>query len=147
LRITVADAEPEFCDFLEDLLPRIGHEVVAVVRTGAQLMEQCHLTLPDLILTDILLPDMDGIEASALVNRERPVPTVLVSALHSADLDARARAHHIMGYLLKPVKPADVAAAIQMARIRFDHSSQARDRVPGSRWMAQDRGVFQASLV
>ena len=64
LRIAVADDEPDMRDYFRTILPRLGHEVVAVAETGRELVEQCRATRPDLVITDIKMPDMDGIDAA-----------------------------------------------------------------------------------
>src|SRR5690349_3868868 len=79
LRIAVADDEPEMRQFFQELLPTMGHQVVGIVSTGAQLVECCRQQRPDVVITDIKMPDMDGIDAAAAVNHERNVPVVLVS--------------------------------------------------------------------
>ena len=77
-------------EYLRELLPRLGHEVM-VAEGGRQLVELCRAFPPDLVITDIKMPDMDGIEAVEEVNREREVPVILVSAHHDAE---PARAGH-----------------------------------------------------
>ena len=94
LRIAVADDEPEMRQFFQELLPATGHQVVGIVETGRQLVECCRLHRPDLVITDIKMPDMDGIEAAAVVNRERTVPVVLVSGHIERELLARCGAEY-----------------------------------------------------
>src|SRR5687768_11647358 len=101
-RIVVADDEPEMRDFFEKMLPRFGHQVVAVAENGRQLVERCRQLKPDLVITDIKMPELDGIEASSQVCRERAVPVILVSAYHDPELIARAEADHVVAYLVKP---------------------------------------------
>ena len=62
LRIAVADDELDMRDFFERMLPRCGHKVVSVAENGRQLIEHCRELHPDLIITDIKMPDLDGIE-------------------------------------------------------------------------------------
>ena len=83
-------------------------------------MEQCRATQPDLVITDIKMPDMDGIDAAVQIYRERPVPIILVSAYHDPELIERAEADHILGYLVKPIKQADLEPAIALALRRFE---------------------------
>jgi response regulator NasT len=126
LRIAVADDEPDMREYLQKLLPRLGHQVVAVAANGRQLVEQCHATQPDLVISDIKMPDMDGIDAAVQIYRERPVPVILVSAYHDAALIERAEADHILGYLVKPIKPADLEPAIALAMRRFEQWQELR---------------------
>jgi len=119
LRIVVADDEPEMRDFFEKVLPRFGHQVVAVAENGAQLIEHCRRLEPDLIITDIKMPVLDGIEASSQICRERAVPVILVSAYHDPELIVRAEADHVLAYLVKPIGLADLQPAIAIAVRRF----------------------------
>jgi len=119
LRILVADDEPDMQDYFQRMLPRLGHRVVATVGSGLELVEQCRSLHPDLVMTDIHMPGMDGIDAAAQVYRERPVPVILVSAHHDAALVERAEADHILGYLVKPIKLADLEPTIAVAIRRF----------------------------
>ena len=119
LRIAVADDEVEMRDFFEKVLPRFGHQVVAVAENGNELVEHCRRLEPDLIITDIKMPELDGIEASSQICQQRPVPVILVSAYHDPALIARAEADHVLAYLVKPIGLADLQPAIAIAMRRF----------------------------
>jgi AmiR/NasT family two-component response regulator len=121
LKIAVADDERDMREYLHEVLPRLGHEVVAVAENGRKLVEQCAAAHPDLVITDIKMPDMDGVEASVAVNRGKQTPVILVSAHHDAETLVRVGVDHIMGYLVKPVSEADLKTAITMAMLRFHH--------------------------
>jgi AmiR/NasT family two-component response regulator len=143
LRIAVADDERDMRQFFEELLPCMGHEVVGIVETGRQLTECCRTQKPDVVITDIKMPDMDGIEAAAAVNRERQVPVVLVSGHTEGDLLARSGAEYIMSYLVKPVKPADLQAAITLAVARFEQYQRVRAEAASLRQSLEDRKVIE----
>ena len=74
LRIAVADDEPDVRDYFQRMLPRLGHEVVAVASTGRELVELCREHHPDLIIADIRMPEMDGDEALHADLQRRPDP-------------------------------------------------------------------------
>jgi two-component system, response regulator PdtaR len=143
LRIAVADDERDMRQFFEELLPVMGHQVVAVAETGRQLADSCRGAHPDVVITDIKMPDMDGIAAAAEVNREREVPVVLVSAHTEGELLARSGAEYIMSYLVKPVKPADLQAAITLAVARFEQYQRIRTEAEGLRQALEDRKVIE----
>jgi two-component system, response regulator PdtaR len=143
LRIAVADDERDMRQFFGELLPHLGHNVVAVAETGRQLVERCRADPPDLVITDIKMPDMDGLAAVAEMNRDRPVPVILVSAYHDAELLAQATADYVMSYLVKPVKPVDVQAAIVMAATRFEHFQKARQDAEGLRKALEERKLIE----
>src|SRR5262249_38369117 len=106
-------------EFSQKSLPRLGHQVVAVAKTGRELVEQCRATAPDLVITDIKMPDLDGIDAATQIYQERPVPVILVSAYHDPKLIERAEMDHILGYLVKPIKPTDLEPVITLTMRRF----------------------------
>jgi AmiR/NasT family two-component response regulator len=143
LRIAIADDEREMRDYLKEVLARLGHQVVAEAASGKELAEQCHKTAPDLVIADIKMPDMDGIETSSAVNRERQVPVILVSGHHDAELLTRLGADHIMGYLVKPVKEADIKTAIAVAMLRFGHFLALAKEAASLRQALEDRKVIE----
>jgi response regulator NasT len=142
LRIAVAEDERDTREYLQDLLQRLGHQVVTATN-GRQLIEQCRALGPDLIIADVKMPDLDGIDAAIQVSADRPVPVILVSGYHDAELLQRAEADHIMAYLIKPVSQADVEAAIAMAVRRFEQYRAARQEASDLRQSLQDRKVIE----
>src|SRR5687768_14916490 len=108
LRIAIADDEPEIREFYNMVLLRLGHVVVSSAKDGCELVEHCRTLNPDIVISDIRMPIMDGIEAAHAIDRQRPVPIVLVSAYHDDEVIKRAEAAHVMGYLVKPVRGADL---------------------------------------
>jgi two-component system, response regulator PdtaR len=143
LRIAVADDERDMRQFFQELLPHLGHEVVAVAENGQELVQQCRATDPDLVIADIKMPDVDGIEAAAGVNRQKPVPVILVTAHHDAEVLAGAGVEAIMAYLVKPVKPPDLKAAIALAVLRFEHLRQLSQETATLRQTLEDRKVVE----
>ncbi len=143
LRIAVADDEPDMRDYFQKCLARLGHQVVAVAENGQDLIDRCRATRPDLVITDIKMPDMDGIDAAARIYRERPVPVILVSAFHDPALIERAEADHILGYLVKPIKQADLEPVISLAMRRFEQFEALRREAADLRQALDDRKVIE----
>ena len=142
LRIVVADDEPDMRQFFQELLPPLGHQVFAA-ENGRQLVEQCRRHPPDLVIADIKMPGLDGLQAIAEVNRERRVPVILISGYHDAELLAQATADYVMSYLVKPVKPVDVQAAIVMAVSRFEHLQHARQEADTAKRALEERKAIE----
>ena len=143
LRISVADDEPEMRDFFEKVLPRFGHQVVSVAENGKQLVEHCRELSPDLVITDIKMPELDGIEASTQICQERPVPVILVSAYHDPALIERAEADHVLAYLVKPIGLADLQPAISIAMRRFAELQTLHKECKDLRQALSDRKVIE----
>jgi AmiR/NasT family two-component response regulator len=142
LHVAVAEDEADTREYLTELLRRMGHDVTAVA-DGRQLVELCRASPPDLIVSDIKMPGRDGIEAVAEVNRAQPVPVILVSAYHDPDLFARARSPHVMAYLVKPIKQADLEAAIALAVPQFRHAQALAKEAAEARQALEERKVIE----
>jgi response regulator NasT len=142
-RIAVADDEADMRDYFARMLPRLGHEVVAVAENGRQLVELCRRERPDLVITDIKMPETDGIAAASQIYQERPVPVILVSAYHDAELVERAGADHILAYLVKPMKQTDLGPAIAIAMRRFAQFESLRQEAADLRQALEDRKVVE----
>jgi len=143
LKIAVADDEQDVRDYYQRVLPRLGHQLVAVARTGRELVERCRAVRPDLIITDIKMPDMDGIDATEEISRDEPIPVILVSAYHRPQLFERARGDHILAYLVKPTKQADLEAAIAIAMRRFGQFQALRKQAADGRQALEERKLVE----
>jgi response regulator NasT len=143
LRIAVADDERDMRDFFQEFLPPLGHTVVAVATTGRELVERCRTLRPDLVITDIKMPDMDGIEAASAICKDQPLPVILVSAYHDAKLLARAEEDHVLAYLVKPIKDTDLGPAIAIALRRFEQFQALRQESADLRQALEDRKTIE----
>lgn len=143
LRIAVADDEPDMQAYFEKILPRLGHEVVCIAENGKDLVEACQRCRPDLVITDIKMPVMDGIEAAQAISRQSPTAIILVSAHYEADLIDRAEADHVMAYLVKPIKQADLEPAIAIAMRRFQQFQQVQQEAADLRQALQNRKTIE----
>lgn len=112
LRIAIADDEVDMRDFLCKMLPRLGHEVVAVAADGEQLVSECRRTTPDLIITDLKMPHRDGLSAVEELRRERTVPVIFISAYPQELSGTPVAQSSRTTVLVKPVKRADLEPAI-----------------------------------
>jgi two-component system, response regulator PdtaR len=143
LRIVVADDEPDMRDYFRKILPRLGHTVAAAAETGGELIALCRAYQPDLVITDIKMPGLDGIDAAMRIYDERPVPVILVSAYSDAKLIDRAEADHIMAYLVKPIKQTDLEPAIGLATRRFEQFEALRREAADMRQALEDRKIIE----
>jgi response regulator NasT len=143
LRIVVADDEPRMREYFRKILPRLGHEVIAAAETGVQLVEFCRSLKPDLVVTDISMPELDGIDAAMEIYREQPIPVILVSAHHDPELIKRAEADHILAYLIKPIKQVHLEPAIAIAMRRFAQFEDLRKEASDLRQALADRKVIE----
>lgn len=143
LRIVAADDEPDMRDFFEKVLAHLGHEVLAVVEDGAALVDRCRELQPDLVITDVAMPGMDGIEAVREISREQPMPVIVVSAHHDDELVLRALSEQVLAYLVKPIKTADLQPAIALAMQRYREFEALQHQADDLRQALEDRKVIE----
>lgn len=141
LRIVVADDEPDMRDYFRAVLPVLGHEVVGAAESGDELLRICDLEQPDLVITDIKMPGLDGIEAVSRV--AHLAPTILVSAYHDEALLQRVGLEQIVAFLVKPIKQSDLEPAIAIAMKQFLHSRQLREEATRLRQELENRKVIE----
>jgi AmiR/NasT family two-component response regulator len=143
LRIIVADDECDTRDFFQKFLSLQGHQVLATAQTGRHLVEQCRLLHPDLVITDIKMPDMDGIDAAGEIYKDAPIPVILVSTYHNGELIERAADQHVLAYLVKPIKETDLGPAIGIAMKRFEEFQTLQKEATDLRQALEDRKVIE----
>ncbi len=143
LRIVAADADQDQRRFYQNFLPTLGHEVVAAFESGKALVEWCVAVRFDLLITEVNLPDLDGIAAAIEVYQRDPVPTLLVSAQHDREVIERALRDHVYAYLSKPCKPVDLAAAVLLVRRRFEQFLDAVGEATGLRKSLEERKLVE----
>ena len=143
LKIIVADDELDMRDYFKHILPLVGHQVTGAAENGRELVDLCVANPPDLVITDIKMPDMDGIDAATQIYRKAAVPVILVSAYHDQDFIRRAEADHIMAYLVKPIKQSDLEPAIAIAMRRFEQFQALRKETADLKQALEDRKVIE----
>ncbi|QDV68793.1 putative transcriptional regulatory protein pdtaR [Rosistilla carotiformis] len=112
LRIVVADDEPEIRDYFRRILPRFGHEVVGIAENGRDLVDLCQRNQPDLVITDLMMPAISGLEAIAVIQTTLHIPIIVVSSSDKPDDTIGTK---IAEFLVKPIRSGDLRAAIERA--------------------------------
>ncbi len=118
-RVIVADDESLIRMDLREMLTNLGYLVVGEVADGRSAVNQARELRPDVVVMDIKMPDMDGIEAAKILTEERVAPVVLLSAYSQRELVERAREAGVVAYLVKPYREEELAPAIEVALARF----------------------------
>lgn len=118
LRIVLAEDDVAVAKGFEVILSQAGYDVVGVAHDGLEAVDLAEEFRPDLIIMDIKMPRMDGIEAARNINRHRETgftPIVLVTAYADQPLVKRAKECGVLGYLVKPVHLDDLIPAVELA--------------------------------
>jgi AmiR/NasT family two-component response regulator len=128
-RVIIADDESLIRMDLREMLTNLGYLVVGEVADGRSAVNQARELRPDVVIMDIKMPDMDGIEAAKVLTEERISPVVLLSAYSQRDLVQRAREAGVVAYLVKPYREEELSPAIEIALARFSEFQDLQKQV------------------
>ncbi len=128
LRIVIADDEPIIRLDLKKMLEDCGYEVIGEAADGARAVELARTLKPDVVLLDIKMPEMDGIDAAKIITDEKIAPVLLLTAYSQLDLVSRAKDAGVYSYLVKPFKEADLMPQIEVAAARWDAFSRIEEQ-------------------
>lgn len=109
-RILAVDDEPDLTDLLHYHLTKAGHDV-AIAATGWEAIESVKQRRPDLILLDLMLPDLDGFGVCELLRNDpetATIPVIIISAWSSSDSRQMGAELGALDYLTKPFSPAEL---------------------------------------
>lgn len=114
-RVLVVDDEQVIADTLAKILDLNGYDASAVY-TGTAAVESARSMKPDLVISDVIMPDMNGIEAAISIRGFLPACKILLFSGQAATADllenARAQGHEFE-ILAKPVHPSDLLAKLK----------------------------------
>jgi AmiR/NasT family two-component response regulator len=118
LHVLIAEDETIIRLDLKQLLEHEGLVVCGEARDGLEAVSLARETEPDVVILDMKMPNLDGIEAARRIYAERPVPIVMLTAYSDPALVERAIAAGVFAYLVKPFRDGDVLPAVRAAVAR-----------------------------
>lgn len=147
LKILLAEDDAVITLILHELVAKLGHRVIAAVKTGIEAVEMTKESEPDLIIMDIKMPGLDGLEAATVIMDEFPTPIVILTAHSEESFVERASKAGISTYLVKPISEANLRPALKLAVDRFceqqtlaEEASRTRERF--ERYIVVDRAKW-----
>jgi two-component system, response regulator PdtaR len=126
LRVLVAEDDFLVAEMVRGQLQQLGHEVLAIVENGHLAAEKTRDLQPDVVIMDINMPDMDGIDGMRLIQKHFPTPVVILTAYESEDLLEKATVAGAGAYLVKPSSVAEMDRAVTIAVARFSDIMELR---------------------
>jgi two-component system sensor histidine kinase/response regulator len=138
-RILVVDDQPANLQVIGAALGKLGYEIVPAT-DGPTALKRVALRLPDLILLDVLMPDMDGFEVCRQIRDRqewKEIPIIFLSAADDKDLIVRALDAGGVDYITKPFNHAELISrvrthlALKAARDRSSRLAEDKDQLLG----------------
>ncbi len=140
-RVIIADDESVIRADLREMLTNLGYLVVGEVGDGQSAVNVARELKPDVVIMDIKMPDLDGIEAAKILTQEKVAPVLLLTAYSQRDLIDRAKEAGVVGYLVKPFREQEIVPAIEIALERFKEFREMEKEVGNLRETLETRKV------
>lgn len=118
-RIVIAEDEAIIRLDLRETLEEEGYEVVGDCGRGDEAVALVKEMVPDVVILDIKMPVMTGIEAAKLITETKICPVVMLTAFSQREIIEQARDAGALAYLVKPFQKSDLVPAIELAIARF----------------------------
>lgn len=122
-KVMIIDDEEDFLEITKVNLEEAGGYEVLTFPTAKDIISQVHKFKPDIILLDIRMPGVDGMEACEMINNDPDgncIPIVIVSALGKRGDKVNAYKKGVAGYLVKPIEEKELIAKIEEALRGFE---------------------------
>ena len=117
--IVIAEDEAIIRLDLRELLEDEGYQVVGEAGRGDQAVELARNLRPDLVILDVKMPGMDGIEAARLIGADSLCAVLMLTAFSQREVVEQARDAGASAYLVKPFQKQDLVPAIELAIARY----------------------------
>lgn len=125
--ILIADDNARLLELLARNLKALRHRVVGIAHDGKEAVALAQKLRPDLIILDIDMPLMDGIDAARAILRQQSVPIVINTGASDDHTLRRLRSVKIGAYIVKPFSPAQLKVALHTAMLAHHAESHVAD--------------------
>ncbi|QDT83870.1 putative transcriptional regulatory protein pdtaR [Gimesia chilikensis] len=143
LRILIAHSNQNTLTTINNAVSTLGHTVIDAVETGEALIKCGESFRPDLVISGVKMPDLDGIRALTLIGSETPVPGIIVTPKSDLELVETAALDHIMAWLVEPIRTVDLAPAILLVHRRAQEFAELRKENHDLRTALVDRKTIE----
>ena len=123
IRVVIAEDEAIIRLDLKESLEAEGYAVIGETGRGDEAIDLVRMLEPDLVILDIKMPGMNGIDAAKVISDEGLAAVILLSAFSQQDLIKKASNAGVLAYLVKPFQRSDLVPSIELALGRFEEIS------------------------
>jgi AmiR/NasT family two-component response regulator len=120
VRVLIAEDDSLVSEMIQGLLEDIKYTIAGKATDGQQAIEMVHSLQPDVVLMDIEMPRLNGLEATQRIYERCPTPVVILTAYETPELLEKASKAGAGAYLVKPPTIRQVERAIVIAMARFE---------------------------
>jgi len=118
-QILIADDDAVVRLDLKNMLEAMGHTIIGEAGNGEAALLMARKLKPDLIVLDVMMPGMSGLEAAECIARERLGPVMLLTAYSDIAIIEKANRAGVLAYLVKPFRHQEIQPAVEIAITRY----------------------------
>lgn len=148
-RVVIAEDEAIIRLDLKETLQEEGYEVVGETGRGDEAVELVKQLEPDLVILDIKMPGIDGLEAAREISVDRKTAVLILTAFSQRDLIEQARDAGALAYLVKPFQRSELIPAVEVALGRHremqalaDQNSSLEDQLETRKIVDRAKGIL-----
>ena len=126
IKVVIAEDEAIIRLDLKECLEAEGYAVIGETGRGDEAIDLVRMLEPDLVILDIKMPGLNGIDAAKVISDEGLAAVILLSAFSQQDLIREASNAGVLAYLVKPFQRSDLVPSIELALSRFEEISDLK---------------------
>ncbi|MGI5837766.1 MAG: ANTAR domain-containing response regulator [Chloroflexota bacterium] len=142
-RVVIADDESIIRMDLREMLTNLGYLVVGETGDGISAVNLARELRPDLVIMDVKMPDLDGIQAARILTEERIAPVLLLTAFSQQELIDGAKEAGVVGYIVKPFRESELVPAIEVSLARFREFKALEKELADTRNILETRKIVE----
>lgn len=142
-RILIAEDESIIRMDLKMMLQDHGYDVVGEAGDGDRAIELAFELKPDLVLMDIKMPKINGLQASTIIGRQLDLPVLLITAYSQKEFVEKSKQDNIVGYLVKPISESSLIPAVTVALHQADKAKTLKQSVRTAQDQIQKRKLIE----
>ena len=127
INVVIAEDEAIIRLDLKESLEAEGYEVIGETGRGDEVIDLVRKLEPDLVILDIKMPGMNGLDAAKVISEEGLAAVILLTAFSQQDLIKEAGKAGVLAYLVKPFQRSDLVPSIELALSRFKEISGLKE--------------------
>lgn len=141
LRIMLVDEQPDRFALLDEALRAQGHEIVAHVTSGGDIVEAFGRSEPDVVIVDLDSPGRDTLESMRTISRDRPI--VMFTNDGDSETIERAVRAGVSAYVVDGLSPARIRPVLEVAMHRFRDYQRLRNELEQTRLRLTERKLIE----
>jgi two-component system, response regulator PdtaR len=143
LRIVLGDGDKQHRLHMRNMLQRGGHQVLEEGEDSQGVMRAVRRLHPDLVIVDVGLAGLGGLEVAELVSEERLAPVILISSGWEQVMARRIKNAGVAAFLIKPITEGELLMAVDLAQDRFSEVQELEKEISELKDTIEARKVIE----